>query len=285
MDRWREESSVVNLAEMLEDANNEAFALNLIEEPRDFSSCTLKMHKQHQLIPPPPSDIPPLNARRVSSRSELPEPKLWMDDGDTSSEHASTEGEAVTDPFELHVLERLALTKMRGTLSPNPKTSPSRKPSKCLITSYEDRFSNQVPRYFHPSPTREPQIESLLEVECKMKQRLTQMRAQMKLSLTKLQLENADLLAALTQSKDTQIKREKQLKTEFTAKLAAKDRQIMQQKKTIAGLNATIKSNQAIHENNERYKTEIADLKFEMKMMHDAYTRERETWKNSLCRS
>ena len=48
----------------------------------------------------------------------------------------------MTDPFELHVLERLALTKLRGSFSPN--LEPSREFSKRDVAFHDDRFSNQV---------------------------------------------------------------------------------------------------------------------------------------------
>ncbi|ETV80809.1 hypothetical protein, variant [Aphanomyces astaci] len=242
--RWASENEEPTLDDLVSYANNEAYALNLIDEPIPTSKYTLRTPQKARAgdIPPPPSSVRPPNARRLSTRSilNLQSDMLGGDDG-AMSETASTEGdtEMCTSPFDLNVLEQLTLTNLRGSFSssnqsPLPTSSSSQAfHMKSILNQVlpderddEDDANNQE------SSTRRPCMSAWSESvtpynrtheDQRMKLRLTRMRAQMQLTISRLQRQNEDLRAALALSKATSAKREKQLAADHAFKLSSKE--------------------------------------------------------------
>ncbi|ETV97873.1 hypothetical protein H310_09198 [Aphanomyces invadans] len=115
-----------------------------------------------------------------------------------------------------------------------------------------------------------------------LKQRMTRMRAQMQLTISRLRRQNEELMGALTASKDLSAKREKHLVADHAFKLASKERQITLLKRQLAEATTAIKTAQTKFEREVAdLTTQVADLKFENKLMQTAYEKGRETWPTS----
>ncbi|KAF0696787.1 Aste57867_12449 [Aphanomyces stellatus] len=287
-------TAATSLAEMWAHVTNEAFALNLIGDESSTSPGCAVLRSPNQAprgLPPPPSDIPPPHARRLSSKSILHQPELTLcideDDDDVRSDCASTETDA---EYALHVLERLALMTPRGSFSSNQHPSID-KISQCSRLDDISQVDNQ-PHTLESIDQRDSFAGTTNDSDVRRRwgdddkddrrarQHITRMRAQMQLVISRLQRDKADLVEIVAKTKEATARREKHVALDHAAKIAARDRQIKEMKKTILSLNTAVKNQQELEAQNEQLKTQVADLKFEMKMMHNAYAAERARYPN-----
>ncbi|KDO30110.1 hypothetical protein SPRG_05302 [Saprolegnia parasitica CBS 223.65] len=113
---------------------------------------------------------------------------------------------------------------------------------------------------------------------------VTRVRAEMQLVVSQLQRENAELKKRLKASEALASQQKQQLHAKHNLKVAAKDRHVGQLK---AQLDAESNAKAALLATVAALETDLADVRFEMRMMDKAYASERAAWveKEQLLRS
>ncbi|OQS07738.1 hypothetical protein THRCLA_00267 [Thraustotheca clavata] len=104
---------------------------------------------------------------------------------------------------------------------------------------------------------------------------VTSVRAEMQLLVNQLRLENKQLKIKLKAAETTLSKRNQHFENKHNLKLAAKDKQITQLKRNLDEQSGALRDLQTTV---EELTSQLADLKFEMKMMDTAYASERAAW-------